>query len=44
MDNKTKYENVFVKVFYKKKYFKERFKIQHNSQMDSVGHMTMIES
>ena len=43
MDNKTKYENVFVKVFsIKKNFLKKDLKYNTIPKWDSVGHMTMI--
>ena len=43
MDNKTKYENVFVKVFsIKKNILKKDLKYNTIPKWDSVGHMTMI--
>ena len=43
MDNKTKYENVFIKSFsIKKNVLKKDLKYNTISKWDSVGHMTMI--
>ena len=43
MDNKTKYENVFVKSFsINKKVLKKDLKYNTIPKWDSVGHMTMI--
>tara|TARA_B100000886_G_scaffold339877_1_gene306794 strand:- start:1585 stop:1824 length:240 start_codon:yes stop_codon:yes gene_type:complete len=43
MDNKTKYENVFVKSFsINKKILKKDLKYNTIPKWDSVGHMTMI--
>jgi len=43
MDNKTKYENVFIKSFsINKKILKKDLKYNSIPKWDSVGHMTMI--
>ena len=43
MDNKTKYENVFIKSFsINKKVLKKDLKYNTIPKWDSVGHMTMI--
>ena len=43
MDNKTKYENVFIKSFsINKKVLKKDLKYNTIQKWDSVGHMTMI--
>lgn len=43
MDNKTKYENIFVKSFsINKKILKKDLKYNTIPKWDSVGHMTMI--
>ena len=43
MDNKTKYENVFIKSFsINKKILKKDLKYNTIPKWDSVGHMTMI--
>lgn len=44
MDNKTKYENIFIKCFTIKKDMLKKKDIKYNTidKWDSVGHMSMI--